>query len=86
MFFILALICPPLAMVLCGARVRAVVAILILATAVMVFGWFAGLIVEFALILWAANVVGDARAHRTAQEFGRTVRPIPVIRLRRRLG
>ncbi len=81
MRYALALVCPPLALLCCKKRYQAMIAALLFGLAIATARFGVGALIDFFLILWASNVVGDERARIEAREFVRTVRPIPIIRV-----
>jgi hypothetical protein len=80
MRYILALICPPLAMLTCKRWFQAALSSILYALAIAWAKYGFGALIEFFLILWAFNVVGNEKADQEAREFVATVEPIPVIR------
>jgi len=80
MRYILAVICPPLALLTCKRWFQAAVCSTLYALAIVWAESGFGALIEFFLILWAVNAVGDEKAGREAQTFIKTVEPIPVIR------
>jgi len=79
MRYALAMFCPPLALLISHRRYQAVAAAVLYAVAIVTARWGIGVLIEFFLILWATNAVGDEKAGREAQAFIKTVKPIPVI-------
>jgi hypothetical protein len=79
MRYALAIVCPPLALMTCHRLYQAIVAAILYAVAIATARWGIGAFVEFFLILWACNAVGDDQAAREARAFIKTVKPIPVI-------
>lgn len=80
MRYILAVICPPLALLVCKRWFQAIVSAIFYALAIVTAPYGFGAVIDFFLILWAFNAVGDEKAGREAREFIKTVQPIPVIR------
>lgn len=80
MRYILAVFCPPLALLVCKRWFQATCSAILFAVAIASAPYGIGAVIDFFLILWAVNVVGDDKADREAQEFIKTVEPIPVIR------
>jgi len=80
MRYLLALICPPLALLTCKRWFQAIPCTILYALAIASARYGIGALIEFFLILWAFNVVGDEKAGVEARAFIRTVEPIPVIR------
>ena len=80
MRYVLALICPPLALLSCKRWFQAIPASILYALAIAWAKYGVGALIEFFLILWAFNVAGDEKARREARAFVKTVHPIPVIR------
>ncbi len=69
MRYTLAVICPPLAFVACGKRLRAAVAAVLFVAAVATARIGVGVAIDFLLVLWAFAAVGDHDAHREAVAF-----------------
>jgi hypothetical protein len=81
MRYILAVFCPPLALLTTRRPWQAVVSAILFAIAIATAGFHGvGAVLDFFLILWASNAVGDEIAAREAREFIKTVKPIPVVR------
>jgi hypothetical protein len=80
MRYALALVCPPLALLTCKRWVQAIPSAILYALAIAWAKYGFGALIEFVLILWAFNVVGDEKAGRDARAFVKTVEPIPIIR------
>jgi len=80
MKYLLALICPPLALMSCKRWFQAIPCTALYGLAIATASIGVGALIEFFLILWAFNQVGDEKAGREARAFVRTVEPIPVIR------
>jgi hypothetical protein len=80
MRYLLALVCPPLALMACRRWFQAIPCVLLYALAIASAKDGVGAVIEFFLILWAFNVVGDEKAGIEARAFVKTVEPIPVIR------
>ncbi len=80
MRYLLALICPPLALLLCRRRGQSLVCLILCFAALASMRWGIGVLLLFGCILWAFNVVGDDRAAAMSDRFIRTVKPIPMIR------
>jgi hypothetical protein len=80
MRYALAVICPPLALLVSHRPYRAAVAAIFFAIAIATAGYHGlGAFLDFFLILWATNAVGDEKADLEARAFIRTVKPIPVV-------
>jgi hypothetical protein len=79
MRYALAMFCPPLALLISHRPYKAITAAILYAVAIVTARWGIGVLLEFFLILWATNAVGDELAGREAREFIKTVKPIPVI-------
>jgi hypothetical protein len=79
MRYTLALLCPPLAILICKRWFQAALSAILFALAIAWAQYGVGVLIEFFLILWAFNVVGNEKATREMQEFVETVEPIPVI-------
>lgn len=69
MRFFTAVVCPPLAFLLCGRPVRAAIAAVAFVAAVLTVRSGIGLAIDFALILWAIGSVGDEDAKLEARGF-----------------
>jgi hypothetical protein len=69
MTYLIALLCPPLAFVLVGRPVRALLATLLLALAALMWNTTPGLLLAALTILWTCRVVGDSRAERELNGF-----------------
>jgi hypothetical protein len=80
MRYFLAVICPPLALLLSRRWFQAIPATLLYALAIAWAESGFGVLIEFFLILWAFRIVGERNAEVETRAFARTVRPIPVIR------
>ena len=80
MRYTLALICPPLAMLTCKRWFSAASSAILYALAIAWARYGVGALIEFFLILWAFNVVGNEKAAFEAREFVKTVEPIYIIR------
>ena len=81
MRYILAMFCPPLALLTSRRPWQAAVSAILFAVAIATAGYHGvGAVLDFFLILWASNAVGDEIAAREARDFIKTVKPIPVIR------
>lgn len=78
MRYILALICPPLALLIAHRPVQAAVALVLAAVGIATFWWGVGALILAGLIFWALNAVSDASAARETSRFIRTVKPIRV--------
>ena len=80
MRYALAMFCPPLALLICHRPYQAIVAAILYTVAIATVSYYGlGAFLEFFLILWATNAVGDELAGREARAFIKTVKPIPVI-------
>ena len=79
MRYALAMFCPPLALLVSHRPYQAIAAAILYTVAIVTARWGFGVLLEFFLILWATNVVGDELAGREARAFIKTVKPIPVI-------
>ena len=80
MRYLLALVCPPAAIGLCGGRWRAVVAVGLCLLGIASIRWGVGIVLLFGCILWAMHDVGDSRAAAKSARFIRTVKPIRFYR------
>ena len=80
MRYILAMFCPPLALLTCRRPTQAATCAILFIVAVATAEQGIGAVLDFFLILWATNAVGDENADREAQAFKETVNPIPIIR------
>jgi hypothetical protein len=80
MRYLTAVLCPPLALLLCRRWFQAVPSILLYALAIDWMDSGVGALIDFFLILWAFRVVGERSAELEARAFIRTVEPIPIIR------
>jgi hypothetical protein len=80
MRYLLALICPPLALLTCKRWFQAIPSSILYALAIATAEYGVGAAIEFVLILWAFNVVGDEKARVESRAFINTVEPIPIIR------
>jgi hypothetical protein len=69
MIYLTALLCPPLALVLIGRPIRAILATVLLAFAVHSWPSVHGLVLAALTMLWACRVVGDSRAKRELDGF-----------------
>lgn len=67
--YLMALICPPLAMALVGRPYRAILATMLLGIAVATWTTGLGLVIATLTILWACRSVGDSRAKRELDGF-----------------
>jgi hypothetical protein len=79
MRYALAMFCPPLALLNCHRPYQAIASAILYAVAIVTVRWGIGAAIEFFLILWATNAVGDHVASREARAFIKTVKPIPII-------
>ena len=80
MRYLLALICPPAALLACHRPWQSLVVLLLWVVGLATTGWGVGLLLLFASILWASNGVGDERAAQESARFVRSVTPIPTVR------
>lgn len=80
MRYLLALICPPLALLLCHRPWQAGVALALLVVGLATFWWGVGALILFGIIIWAMNAVSDQIAAREISRFVRTVKPIRTYR------
>ena len=80
MRYAMALVCPPFALLGCRRWLASVPCAILYALAIATMAYGIGVLIEFFLILWACNVVGDEEAALEARAFIRTVKPIPIIR------
>lgn len=78
MIYLIALICPPLALVLVGRPLRAVAATAFLGLAATTWTTGFGLPLAALTILWACRVVGDSRAQRELDGFLEVFRGVEV--------
>ena len=81
MRYLMALVCPPVALLVCKKWFQAIPCSILFVVAIATAEYGVGALIEFFLILWAFHVVGDAKAAVEAQEFIKTVEPIPIIRV-----
>jgi hypothetical protein len=79
--YLIALLCPPLALVLIGRPVRAVAATAILGVALAIWPSTAALILAALTILWACQAVGDSRAKRELDSFLESFESNPKARV-----
>ena len=82
MRYALALVCPPLALLACKRWFQAIPGAILYGLAIATAQYGVGALIEFFLILWAVNAVGDEKAGRVSRAFIKTVEPIPIIRSR----
>ena len=80
MRYLLALICPPAALLACHRPGQAIVALILFVAACLTIRWGLGLLLLVGCILWAVNVVGSGRAAEVSAEFVRTVKPFRTVR------
>jgi hypothetical protein len=80
MRYVLALICPPLALLACRKWFQAIPAAVLYGLAIVTARYGVGALIEFFLILWAFRAVSDCVANLEARTFTETVKPIPIIR------
>ncbi len=80
MRYLTAVLCPPLALVLCRRWFQAIASLALFALAIDWIDNGIGALLDFFLILWAFRVVGERNAAVETREFVQTVEPIPVIR------
>ena len=80
MKYLMAFVCPPIALLACEKWAQAIPAALLFALAVATARYGVGALIEFFLILWASNVVGGQQSRREARAFIKTVAPIPIVR------
>ena len=80
MLYLLAVFCPPLALLACRKWFQAIPSAVLYALAIFTARYGIGAVIDFCLILWAFRVVGDSQAEVEAQVFSKTVKPIPYIR------
>ncbi len=80
MRYLLALLCPPAALLACRRPRQAMAALILWLVGLASIGWGVGVVILFGCILWAANAVGDHRAAIDAARFIRTVKPIRTVR------
>jgi uncharacterized membrane protein YdjX (TVP38/TMEM64 family) len=69
MIYLTALLCPPLALVLIGRPIRALLATILLGLAAATWTSPAGILLAALMILWTCRVVGDSRAKRELDGF-----------------
>ena len=79
MRYLLAIFCPPLALLTCHRPWKAIAAAFLYALAIFTARWGVGVFIDFCLILWATHAVGDEQAGREVRAFVKTVQPIPII-------
>ncbi len=80
MRYTLAMFCPPLAFWICRRPTQAAVSAILFILAIATAEQGIGAVLDFFLILWATNAVGDEAAGRETRAFTKTVKPIPIIR------
>jgi hypothetical protein len=80
MQYLIAVICPPLALLSSRRWFQAIPCTLLYGLAIAWMESGVGALIDFFLILWAFRVVGERNAEVETQAFVRTVEPIPVIR------
>jgi len=81
MRYLLALLCPPLALLACKKRFQAIPSAVFYGLAIATARYGVGALIEFFLMLWAIRAVGDRDADRESRAFIGTVEPIPIVRL-----
>lgn len=69
MMYLIALLCPPLALILIGHPVRATLTAMLLGLAAAAWPSVPGLGLAALTMLWACRVVGDSRAKRELDGF-----------------
>jgi uncharacterized membrane protein YdjX (TVP38/TMEM64 family) len=69
MTYLIALLCPPLALAMIGRPVRAILATMLLGLAAATWTAGPGIVIAALTILWACRVVGDNRAKRELDGF-----------------
>ncbi len=82
MRYLIAMLCPPLALAMCRRWFQAVLATILYGLAIVGMESGVGLLIDFFLILWAFRILGERSAELEARAFVRAVEPIPVIRSR----
>ncbi len=80
MRYLLALVCPPLALLVCRRRGQALICSGLCLAGLVSARWGPGVLLLFGCILWAVNAVGDDRAAAVSDRFIRAVKPIPMTR------
>ena len=80
MRYLLALVCPPAALLACHRPWQAGVVLLLCLAGLASWGWGVGILLLCWAILWAANGVGDDRAAAASKQFIRAVRPVRSAR------
>ena len=80
MRYLLALICPPVALLACRRYGQAAVVAALYLGGFASLHWGVGFLLLFICMLWAANAVGDERAAAESARFIRTIRPIRAYR------
>ena len=80
MRYLLALICPPLALWMCHRPWQAAVALGLCLAGVATFWWGVGILILGGTMAWALNAVSDEGAARATRQFIRTVKPIRMTR------
>ena len=80
MRYLLALVCPPLALFLCHRSSEAAIALILCLVGLASMSWGVGILVIFGCMLWAVNAVGNDRAAAVSARFIRQVKPIRTIR------
>ena len=80
MRYLLALVCPPLALLACRKWIQAIPATFLFGLALATAQSGVGAFIDFVVILWAFYAVGDEDARREARAFIKTVQRIPIVR------
>ncbi len=80
MRYLLALICPPAALLVCERPWQALLSLIFCLAGLASVHWGVGLVGLLGCILWASNVVGNDQASEVSARFIRTVKPIPITR------
>lgn len=77
---LLALICPPAALLGCRRPWQAMLSLILCLAGLASVRWGVGVVLLLGCILWACNAVGDDRAAQVSARFIRTVKPIRTVR------
>lgn len=80
MRYLLALVCPPAALLACRRPRQAAFVLILCLTGVASWRWGIGVLLLFWAVLWAVNAVGDDRAAHISARFVRSVKPIRPAR------
>ncbi len=80
MRYLLALVCPPVALLAGGRRWQAVLALVIDLIGLATIRWGVGYLAICGCILWAMNMVSEDLARTETDQFVRSVKPIKMFR------